>query len=46
MNYREKTTSKGVGGELNEMTISNMPDEEFKVMVTKILSGLEKIVRI
>ena len=28
--------------ELNEMALSNMPDREFKVMVIKILTGLEK----
>ena len=28
--------------ELNGMEISNMPDSEFKVMVIKILIGLEK----
>lgn len=27
---------------LNETEISNLPDKEFKVMVTNILMGLEK----
>ena len=33
-----KTTAR----ELSEMDISNMPDKEFKVMVIKILTILEK----
>ena len=28
--------------DLSKMKISNMPDREFKVMVIKILTGLEK----
>ena len=28
--------------ELNEMEIINMPDRELKVMIIKILTGLEK----
>ena len=35
---RDKSTVK----ELNKMDINNKPDGEFKVMVIKILTGLEK----
>ena len=38
MKEQDKTTAR----ELNEMEINNMPDREFKVMVIKIFSGLEK----
>lgn len=42
MKEQDKTTVK----ELNETQVSNMPDKKFKVMVKKILTGLEKEWRI
>ena len=41
MKEQNKTTAR----ELNETVISSMPDREFKVMVIKILTGLEKRVK-
>ena len=38
MKEQDKITTK----ELNETEINNMPDREFKVMVIKVLTGLEK----
>ena len=38
MKEQDKTTAR----DLSEMEISNMPDREFKVMLIKILTGLEK----
>ena len=38
MKEQERITAR----ELNGMEISNMPDREFKVIVIKILIGLEK----
>ena len=38
MKEQDKTRAK----EQNEMEISNIPDKKFKVMVIKILDGLEK----
>lgn len=38
MKEEDKITTK----ELNETEISNMPYKEFKVMMIKILNGLEK----
>ena len=38
MKEQEETTAIN----LNEMDISNMPDREFKVMIIKALTGLEK----
>ena len=35
---QDKTTTR----DLSEMDIRNMPDKEFKVMVKKTLTGLEK----
>ena len=37
MKEQDKITAK----DLNEMEISNMPDEEFEVIVLKIIIGLE-----
>ena len=37
-----KEQYKIIARDLNEIKISNMPDREFKVMVTKILTGFEK----
>ena len=39
---KEKKKNKITGRELNETDISNTPEREFKVMVIKILPGLEK----
>ena len=38
MKEQDQTTAR----DLSEMVISSMPDREFKVMVIKILTGLEK----
>ena len=38
MKEQEKITAR----ELNEMEVSNIPDREFKVMIIKLLTGLEK----
>ena len=38
MKEQDNTTAR----DLSEMVISSMPDREFKVMVIKILTGLEK----
>ena len=38
MKEQNKTSEK----ELNEMEVSNLPDEEFKVMVIKLLTELER----
>ena len=38
MNEQDQTT----GRDLSETDISNMPDRGFKVMIIKILTGLEK----
>ena len=42
MKEQDKITAR----ETNEMDISNMPDREFKVMVIKILTGLEKLLKL
>ena len=38
MKKQDKTTAR----DPSEMYINNMPDQEFKVMIIKILTGLEK----
>ena len=38
MEEKDKITAR----DLNEMDISNMPEREFKVMIIKIFTGLEK----
>ena len=42
MKEQDKITAR----ELKEMEVSNMPEEEFKVMVIKILTGFDKDWRI
>ena len=37
-----KEHDKATDRDLNEKAISNMPDKEFKVMIIKVLPGLEK----
>lgn len=39
---QKKEQDKTIGKELSEMGIRSMSNKEFKVMVTKILTGLEK----
>ena len=36
-----KQGKKSTARDLNEMDISNIPDKEFKVIVTMLFSGLE-----
>ena len=38
MKEKDKITTR----ELNQTEVNNMPDGEFKVMVTKMFTGLEK----
>ena len=37
-----KEEDKIIAGDLNRTEISNAPDRKFKVMIIKILTGLEK----
>ena len=37
-----KEQDKATAGDLSEIDLINMPDREFKIMITKILTRLEK----
>ena len=39
---KKKRTKRKLRKKLNETKISNIPDKEFKVMIVKILTKLEK----
>lgn len=40
--FQTKEQDKSSGKDLNETEISNQPDKEFKVMIIKIPTGLER----
>ena len=42
---QKKEKNKIAARDLSEMEIHNMPDREFKVMIIKIFTGLEKRVK-
>ena len=40
-----KEQNKIIAGHLSETEISNMPERKFKLMIKKIVTGLEKMVK-
>lgn len=40
--FQMKEQNKAMGRDLSKTDVSNMPDVEFKVMIIRVLTGLEK----